>query len=67
MMTTFKTADSEDSICLLFGIVQVRESVADRKTSSEYWNLVLDMKATNRELYFRYVRFHLFFPENFTF
>ena len=35
----------------------VRQLFADRKTSGEYWILVLQMKATDRELYFRYVDF----------
>ena len=35
----------------------VRQLIADRKTSGEYWILVLQMKATDRELYFRYVDF----------
>ena len=35
----------------------VRQLFADQKTSGEYWILVLQMKATDRELYFRYVDF----------
>ena len=35
----------------------VRQLFADRKTSGEYWILVLQMKGTDRELYFRYVDF----------
>ena len=35
----------------------VRQLFADRKTSGEYWILVLQMKATDCELYFRYVDF----------
>ena len=35
----------------------VRQLFADRKTSGEYWILVLQMKATDRELYFGYVDF----------
>ena len=35
----------------------VRQLFADRKTSGEYWILVLQMKATDREIYFRYVDF----------
>ena len=35
----------------------VRQLFADRTTSGEYWILVLQMKATDRELYFRYVDF----------
>ena len=37
----------------------VRQLFADRKTSGEYWILVLQMKATDRELYFRHVDFFL--------
>ena len=34
-----------------------RQLFADRKTSGEYWILVLQMRATDRELYFQYVDF----------
>ena len=37
----------------------VRQLFADRKTSGEYWILVLQMKATDRELYFLVCRFFL--------
>ena len=35
----------------------VRQLFANRKTSGEYWILVLQMKATDHELYFWYVDF----------
>ena len=35
----------------------VGQLFADRKASGEYWILVLQMKATDRELYFRYADF----------
>ena len=70
--TTFKMADEKEAILLLFVFILfrlrrrrrrpaqlkrrrtfwVRQLFADRKTS-----LVLQMKATDRELYFRYVDF----------
>ena len=78
-MTSFKIADGEDSIFLLFIFIllrlrQKRRKLAQlRKEESFGFDNYLpieelqvntytgmDMKATGRELYFRYARFHLF-------
>ena len=78
-MTSFKIADGEDSILLLFIFIVLRLRQKRRKLAQlrkgEPFGLDnylpieelqvntytgMDMKATGRELYFRYIRFHLF-------